>query len=89
MYITIKTLKKTLGKFIEINDLYIGIPMLFTFLTMFSFTNFKLESLIFLSICLFLMIPINMSKKNRMYKVIILCLFYLFKGKQYIKIKKK
>ena len=83
MYITVKTLKKTLGKFIEMTDLYIGIPMLFIFLTLFSFTNFKLESIIFLSICLFLMIPINMSKKNRMYKVMIMVFKYVFRCRVY------
>lgn len=89
MYITIKTLKRTLGKFIEISDLYIGIPMLFTFLLLFSFTNFKLEALIFLSVCLFLMIPINMSKKNRMYKIIIMVFKYTFRCKEYLYIKNK
>lgn len=84
MYITVKTLKKTLGKFIEMTDLYIGIPMLFIFLTLFSFTNFKLESIVFLSICLFLMIPINMSKKNRMYKIMIMVFKYICHGKKYI-----
>ena len=83
MYITVKTLKKTLGKFIEMTDLYIGIPMLFIFLTLFSFTNFKLESIMFLSICLFLMIPINMSKKNRMYKVMIMVFKYVFRCREY------
>jgi hypothetical protein len=83
MYITVKTLKKTLGKFIEMADLYIGIPMLFIFLTLFSFTNFKLESIVFLSICLFLMIPINMSKKNRMYKVMIMVFKYVFRCRVY------
>jgi len=83
MYITVKSLKKTLGKFIELTDLYIGIPMLFTFLTMFSFSNQKILALVFLSICLFLMIPINLSKKNRMYKVIGLLFIYLFKNKDY------
>lgn len=83
MYITVKTLKKTLGKFIEMTDLYIGIPMLFIFLTLFSFTNFKLESIVFLSICLFLMIPINMSKKNRMYKIIAMVFKYVFRCREY------
>ena len=87
MYITVKTLKKTLGKFIEMTDLYIGIPMLFIFLTLFSFTNFKLESIIFLSICLFLMIPINMSKKNRMYKVITMVFNYVFRCREYFYLK--
>lgn len=83
MYITIKSIKKTLGKFIEMTDLYIGLPMLFIFLILFAFTNLKIPALIFLSICVFLMIPINMSKKNRMYKVIILLIKYMFKPKNF------
>ena len=72
MYITIKSIKKTLGKYIEMTDLYIGLPMLMIFLILFAFTNFKLQALVFLSVCAFLLIPINLSKKNRMYKVVIL-----------------
>ena len=37
MYITISSIKKSLGKYIEMNDLYIGLPILFLFLTLFSF----------------------------------------------------
>ena len=62
MYITIKSIKKTLGKFIELSDLYIGLPMLFIFLIMFAFTNLKIEALMFLGVCGFLMIPISISK---------------------------
>ena len=83
MYITIKSIKKTLGKYIEMSDLYIGLPMLMVFLTMFAFTNLKIEAIIFLPICVFLLIPINVSKKNRMYKVLILFFTYLFKNKNY------
>lgn len=83
MYITIKSIKKTLGKFIEMTDLYIGLPMLMIFLVLFAFTNFKIEALMFLSICAFLLIPINISKKNRMYKVVFLLFNYLFRGKEY------
>lgn len=83
MYITIKSIKKTLGKYIEMSDLYIGLPMLMIFLTMFAFTNLKIEAIIFLTICVFLLIPINVSKKNRMYKVLILFFTYLFKNKNY------
>ena len=71
MYITIKSIKKTLGKYIEMTDLYIGLPMLMMFLILFAFTNFKLQALVFLSVCAFLLITINLSKKNRMYKVVI------------------
>ena len=87
MYITIKSIKKTLGKYIEMTDLYIGLPMLMIFLILFAFTNFKLQALVFLSICAFLLIPINLSKKNRMYKVVILLFKYIFKCKEYIYLK--
>ena len=87
MYITIKSIKKTLGKYIEMTDLYIGLPMLMLFLILFTFTNFKLQALVFLSVCAFLLIPINLSKKNRMYKVVILLFKYVFKCKEYIYLK--
>ena len=83
MYITIKSIKKTLGKYIEFTDLYIGIPLLMTFLILFAFTNLKIESLMFLTFSVFLLIPINLSKKNRMYKIMILLIYYLFKNKNY------
>lgn len=87
MYITIKSIKKTLGKYIEMTDLYIGLPMLMIFLILFAFTNFKLQALVFLSVCAFLLIPINLSKKNRMYKVVILLFKYVFKCKEYVYLK--
>ena len=89
MYITINSIKKTLGKYIELNDLYIGIPMIMIFLTLFAFTSHKLFSIIFLTICVFLMIPINLSKKNRMYKVLGLFFKYIFKCKNYIYMKER
>lgn len=67
--------------------LYIGLPMLMLFLILFAFTNFKLQALVFLSVCAFLLIPINLSKKNRMYKVVILLFKYVFKCKEYIYLK--
>lgn len=89
MYITINSIKKTLGKYIELTDLYIGIPMIMIFLTLFAFTSHKLFSIIFLTICVFLMIPINLSKKNRMYKVFGLFFKYIFKCKNYIYMKER
>ena len=76
MYITVKNMNKTLGKWVEYNDLYIGIPLFIAFLIIFSF--------IFLSISVFIMLPIKLSKKNRMYKVIYLVFRYLFRCKEYI-----
>ena len=67
--------------------LYIGLPMLMLFLILFTFTNFKLQALVFLSVCAFLLITINLSKKNRMYKVVILLFKYVFKCKEYIYLK--
>ena len=87
MYITINSIKKTLGKYVEMTDLYIGIPMIMTFLTMFAFSSHKLFSIVFLTICVFLMIPINLSKKNRMYKIVILLFRYLFGIKEYVYMK--
>lgn len=83
MYITIRSIKKTLGKYIEMMDLYIGLPMLMIFLILFAFSNMKVIALIFLTICIFLLIPVQVSKKNRMYKVIGLLFMYLFKCKNY------
>lgn len=89
MYITINSIKKTLGKYIELNDLYIGTPMIMIFLSLFAFSTHKLFSIIFLTICVFLMIPINLSKKNRMYKVLGLFFKYIFKCKNYIYTKER
>lgn len=89
MYITINSMKKTLGKYIEMNDLYVGIPMLMIFLILFAFTPYKLISVVFFTTCVFLMIPINLSKKNRMYKVLGLFFTFILKKKNYYYIKEK
>lgn len=88
MYIAITSLKKTLGKYIELSDLYIGLPSLIIFLILFLIKPTRMFSLIFLSIILFLMIPINLSKKNRMYKVMYLVFNFLFRSKEYIYLKR-
>lgn len=87
MYITISSIKKSLGKYIEMNDLYIGLPILFLFLTLFSFDTTRTIALIVLTIGVFFMLPITVSKKNRMYKVVILLFKYLFGVKEYIYMK--
>lgn len=84
MYITIKSINKTLGKYIEFNDLYIGLPSFILFLVLFSIPHTRLFSLIVLSVIVFLLLPINLSKKNRMYKIVIMVLKYIFKCKEYI-----
>lgn len=85
MYITVKTIKRNMGfKGIEIEDFMIGIPIIFIFITMFCCTPFKIASIVFLLIGAFCLLPINVSKKNRMYKVIWLISKFLFKPKMYV-----
>ena len=52
MYITVKSLKKTLGKYIELTDLYIGLPSLIIFIILFSIPTTRLISLLFITIVL-------------------------------------
>ena len=87
MFITIKSLKKTLGKYIEFQDLYIALPCFILFLILFSINATRLFSLVLFSILVFMMIPINLSKKNRMYKVMFLVFKYLINSKEYIYMK--
>ena len=89
MYITITSLKKTLGKYIELTDLFIAVPSLLIFIILFSISLTRFISVIFLMIAVFLMLPINLSKKNRMYKVMFLVFKYIFKNKEFIYIKNK
>ena len=84
MYITVSSLRKTLGKYIELTDLYIAMPSLIIFLTMFAIPFTRIISLIFISTILFLLIPIRLSKKNRMYKAIGLVVRYVYRNKEYI-----
>jgi len=51
---------------------------------MFSFSELRIIALILLVITIFMFLPINISKKNRMYKVIKLVGIYLYKRKKYI-----
>lgn len=88
MYITITSLKKTLGKYIELTDLFIAVPSLIIFIILFSISLTRFISLIFLMIAVFLMLPINLSKKNRMYKVMFLVFKYIFKNKEFIYFRK-
>ena len=87
MYITINSIKKSLGKYIEMTDLYIGIPMLFLFLTLFSIDGTRGIALIILTTGVFLMMPVTVSKKNRMYKIVILLFKYLFGIKEHVYMK--
>lgn len=85
MYITVKSIKRNLGfKGIEISDIVIALPMIITFIVLFCFTPLKIPAIVGLMIGIFCLLPINVSKKNRMYKVIGLMFKFLIREKVYI-----
>lgn len=85
MYITLKSIKRNLGfKGIEISDIIIALPMIILFIILFCFTPLKILSIIGLMIGIFCLLPINVSKKNRMYKVISLIFKFLFREKIFV-----
>lgn len=85
MYITVKSIKRNLGfKGIEFSDLIIGIPILTISIILFLFTPLKLFSIIFLMVGFFCLLPINVSKKNRMYKALIMVFSYIFRKKYFV-----
>ena len=89
MYITLKSIKRNLGfKGIEIQDVIIALPIVILFIVFFCFTRFKIPSIIFLMLGIFSLLPINVSKKNRMYKVIILIFKYINRTRVFVYKKK-
>ena len=85
MYITVKSIKRNLGfKGIEVSDIVIALPLLILFIILFCFTPLKIPSVVGLMIGIFCLLPINVSKKNRMYKVFGLMFKFLFKNKIYV-----
>ena len=83
MYITLKRIKRNLGLFkLEFQDLIIG----GIFLTLFTITfllKFYTIAIVIISLGGLSLIPMDFSKCNRMYKLFILFLNYLFKPKNY------
>lgn len=85
MYITVKSIKRNLGfKGIEISDIAIALPIILSFIVLFCFTPLKIPALMFLMIGIFCLLPINVSKKNRMYKVIGLIFRYILRIKVFV-----
>lgn len=85
MYITVKSIKRNLGfKGIEISDIVIALPMIILFIVLFCFTPLKIPAIVGLMIGIFCLLPINVSKKNRMYKVIGLILKFLIREKIFV-----
>lgn len=90
MFITITSNKKNIGfKGLETTDVIVGFPICFILLILFSYPSLRILSLILLVITLFMFIPINVSKKNRMYKVLFLFYKYIIRKKQYVYFKEE
>ncbi|MBQ7140912.1 MAG: hypothetical protein IJO32_05355 [Bacilli bacterium] len=85
MYITLKSIKRNLGfKGIEISDIVIAFPLIILFIVAFCFTPFKIPAIVILMLGIFCLLPINVSKKNRMYKVLGLIFKYMMRDKIFV-----
>jgi hypothetical protein len=83
MYITLKSIKRNLGLFnLEFEDLIIGGIFILIFTILFLLKIYTLAILI-ISFGALSLVPMDFSKCNRMYKLYILFVKYLFKHKNY------
>ncbi len=87
-YITIDSTKKNLGvKNFEFSDFLFGtIILVVTLITMSVFNQPKL-GLAFMIIGIFLLMPINISNKNRVYKIVYMIAYYFFHIHTYVFLK--
>lgn len=84
MYITVASVKRNLGfRGLEVSDLLISFPFIATFLILFCFTSFKLLGLSILIIGIFALVPVKVSQKNRMYKVLLLISSFLISIREF------
>lgn len=83
MYITLKSIKRNLGLFnLEFEDLIIGGGFILIFTILFLLKIYTL-SIVIISFGVLSLVPMDFSKCNRMYKLYILFVKYLFKCKNY------
>lgn len=83
MYITLKSIKRNLGLFnLEFEDLIIGGIFILIFTILFLLKIYTL-SIVVISLGILSLVPMEFSKCNRMYKLFILFVKYLFKNKNY------
>lgn len=83
MYITLKSIKRNLGLFnLEFEDLIIGGIFILIFTILFLLKIYTLAILI-ISFGALSLVPMDFSKCNRMYKLYMLFVKYLFKHKNY------
>lgn len=84
MLIIISSIKAKMGKFVEMEDLFVGLPLFIIFLLLITMGNNLFFALAFLAFSIFLMMPISFSKKNRMWKVLCVLFLYLIRPKHFV-----
>lgn len=83
MYITLKSIKRNLGLFnLEFEDLILGGIFILIFTILFIL-KFYTSAVVIISFGALSLVPMDFSKCNRMYKLFILFVKYLFKNRNY------
>lgn len=83
MYITLKSIKRNLGLFnLEFEDLIIGGIFILVFVVLFLLKIYTI-AIVVISLGVLSLVPMDFSKCNRMYKLFLLFVKYLFKDKHY------
>jgi len=83
MYITLKSIKRNLGLFnLEFEDLILGGIFILVFTILFIL-KFYTSAVVIISFGALSLVPMDFSKCNRMYKLFVLFIKYLFKNRNY------
>ena len=83
MYITLKSIKRNLGLFnLEFEDLIIGGIFILVFVVLFLLKIYTI-AIVVISLGVLSLVPMDFSKCNRMYKLFLLFVKYLFNDKHY------
>ena len=83
MYITLKSIKRNLGLFnLEFEDLIIGGIFILVFVVLFLLKIYTV-AIVVISLGVLSLVPMDFSKCNRMYKLFLLFVKYLFNDKHY------
>lgn len=83
MYITLQSIKRNLGLFnLSLEDLLVGTIFGITFTILFLL-NFYTISIVIISLGIISLCPIDFSKSERIYKLIITFIKYMIRNKNY------
>ena len=83
MYITLQSIKRNLGLFnLTIEDLVVFSIFAITF-TIFFLTGFVTTSIVIVAFGVISLFPVDFSKSERMYKLLILFIKYISKSKKF------